>query len=75
MKFKQGHNRQQTHLFPVSLDASIDPDNEARIIDLFVESLHIFESIFRLSEEYSFLLPTPLLLFPNIHKSTIFASK
>lgn len=39
MKFIKGHDRTQTHLFPVSLDQSIDPDNEVRLIDLFVESL------------------------------------
>ena len=36
IKFIQGHNRTQINLFPVSLDQSIDPDNEVRIIDLFV---------------------------------------
>jgi transposase len=41
MKFIQGHDRTQTHLFPVSLDQSIDPDNEVRLIDLFVESLSL----------------------------------
>jgi hypothetical protein len=39
MKFIQGHNRKQINLSPVSLDQSIDPENEVRIIDLFVESL------------------------------------
>jgi transposase len=47
MKFIQGHNRNQINLFPVSLDQSIDPDNEVRIIDLFVESLSIKEYGFR----------------------------
>jgi transposase len=47
MKFIQGHNRNQIHLFPVSLDQSIDPDNEVRIIDLFVESLTIKDYGFR----------------------------
>jgi transposase len=47
MKFIQGHNRNQIHLFPVSLDESIDPDNEVRIIDLFVESLSIKDYGFR----------------------------
>ncbi len=41
MKFIQGQNRNQIALFPVSLDQSIDPENEVRIIDLFVESLSI----------------------------------
>jgi len=43
MKFIQGHDRTQTHLFPVSLEESIDPDNEVRIIDLFVDSLSLKE--------------------------------
>ena len=47
MKFIQGHNRNQIHLFPVSLDQGIDPDNEVRIIDLFVESLFIKDYGFR----------------------------
>ncbi len=47
MKFIQGHDRTQTHLFPVSLDQSIDPDNLARLIDLFVDSLPLGEFGFR----------------------------
>ena len=47
MKFIQGNNRTQINLFPVSLDRSIDPDNEVRIIDLFVESLSIKDYGFR----------------------------
>ena len=47
MKFIQGYNRNQINLFPVSLDQSIDPDNEVRIIDLFVESLSVKEYGFR----------------------------
>jgi len=47
MKYIQGHNRNQIHLFPVSLDQSIDPENEVRIIDLFVESLSIKDYGFR----------------------------
>jgi len=39
MKFIQGQDRNQTTLFPVSLEQAIDPDNEVRIIDLFVDSL------------------------------------
>ena len=39
MKFIKGNDRTQTHLFPVSLDQSIDQNNEVRLIDLFVESL------------------------------------
>ncbi len=48
MKFIQGHNRTQINLFPVSLDQSIDPENEVRIIDLFVDSLSIKNYGFRM---------------------------
>ncbi|MEE8423380.1 MAG: IS1182 family transposase, partial [Thermodesulfobacteriota bacterium] len=41
MKYIQGQDRFQTCIFPVSLDASIDENNEVRIIDLFVESLDL----------------------------------
>jgi len=41
MKFIQGQDRFQTCLFPVSLDASIDENNEVRLIDLFVDSLDL----------------------------------
>jgi transposase len=47
MKFIQGHNRTQINLFPVSLDQSINPDNEVRMIDLFVDSLSIKDYGFR----------------------------
>jgi transposase len=48
MKFIQGHTRNQINLFPVSLDQSIDPDNEVRMIDLFVDSLSIKDYGFRM---------------------------
>jgi transposase len=48
MKFIQGHNRTQINLFPISLDQSINPDNEVRIIDLFVDSLSIKDYGFRM---------------------------
>lgn len=41
MKFIKGQNREQTFIFPVSIDASISKDNEVRTIDLFVDSLDI----------------------------------
>ena len=41
MKFIQGQDRAQTHLFPVSVDQSIDVENEVRLIDLFVDSLDL----------------------------------
>jgi len=34
MKFIQGHNRNQIPLFPVSLNQSIDPDNDVRISEM-----------------------------------------
>ena len=46
MKFIQGQNRQQTYLFPVSLNDAVDPENEVRLIDVFVDSLKL--------EEYGF---------------------
>ena len=39
MKFIQGFDRNQTTLFPVTLEQSIDQDNDVRITDLFVDSL------------------------------------
>lgn len=47
MKFIQGQSREQINLFPISLDSSVDPDNEVRIIDLFVESLPVKDYGFR----------------------------
>lgn len=47
MKFIHGHDRTQTQLFPVSLEQSIDPDNQARLIDLFVDNLPLDEFGFR----------------------------
>ncbi len=48
MKFIQGHDRTQTHLFTVSLEQSIDKDNEVRIIDLFVDSLSLLDYGFKM---------------------------
>lgn len=47
MKFIQGHDRRQTHLFPISLEQSIDANNEIRLIDLFVDSLTLNEYGFK----------------------------
>ena len=47
MKFIQGHDRTQTHLFPASLEVSIDTDNEVRLIDLFVDTLNLEEFGFK----------------------------
>lgn len=41
MKFIQGHNREQTYLFPVSLNDAVDAENEVRLIDVFVDSLKL----------------------------------
>jgi transposase len=41
MKFINGIDRNQAALFPVTLDESVAQDNEARLIDLFVESLSL----------------------------------
>lgn len=48
MKYIKGHNRNQLVLFPTSLDAVIEQDNEVRFIDLFVESLDIAEMNFNI---------------------------
>ena len=48
MKFIQGQDRTQINLFPVSLDQTIDSENEVRIIDLFVDSLSIKDYGFRM---------------------------
>jgi len=37
MKYIQGQNRSQTYLFPHTLDDAISADNEARLIDAFVD--------------------------------------
>lgn len=47
MKFIQGQNRDQTYLFPVSLNDAVDPENEVRLIDVFVDSLKLDEFGFK----------------------------
>jgi hypothetical protein len=47
MKFIQGQSRTRINLFPVSLDQTIDADNEVRIRDLFVDSLPVKDYGFR----------------------------
>ena len=39
MKYQQGQDREQLHIFPVSMEAAISHDNEVRMIELFVENL------------------------------------
>ena len=48
MKFIEGTNRKQIHLFPISLDESIESDNQVRLIDLFVDSLNLKEFGFKI---------------------------
>lgn len=53
MHYIQGQNREQSVLFPQSLDQIIDLDNEVRIIDLFVESISLtdFKFVMKTSTE------------------------
>ncbi len=48
MKYLQGENRSQIHLFPVSLNDAVAADNEVRLIDVFVDSLKLDEFGFRI---------------------------
>ena len=48
MKFIQGLDRNQAALFPVTIEQSIDQDNEVRIIDLFVDSLPLSQYGFQM---------------------------
>src|SRR6266705_4760817 len=48
MQFIQGKNRTQSILFPESLDQIVEPDNEVRIIDLFVESINLADFHFEI---------------------------
>ncbi|MBU4511748.1 IS1182 family transposase [Patescibacteria group bacterium] len=47
MKYIIGQDRNQTAIFPLSMEAAIDQDNEVRIIDLFVDSLDVEKMGFR----------------------------
>ena len=47
MKYIQGQNREQAYLFPVSLDDAVDPENEVRLIDLFVDNLNLADFGFK----------------------------
>jgi transposase len=53
MQFIQGKNRTQSILFTESLDQIISPDNEVRMIDLFIESLALsdFKFIIKITKE------------------------
>ena len=47
MKYIKGVNRDQISLFPVSLQDMIEPDNEVRVIDCFVDSLELSKMDFK----------------------------
>ena len=49
MRFIHGQNRSQTHLFPISLDESIEKNNEVRLIDVFVDSLDLNDFGFKVN--------------------------
>ncbi len=49
MKYITGQNRKQLVLFPVSLDAAVEQDNDVRLIDLFVESIDVSAMGFNVS--------------------------
>ena len=49
MKYISGQNREQITLFPISLDDSIDDNNEVRLIEEFVESLKIEDFGFKVN--------------------------
>ena len=64
MHFIQGNDRKQTHLFPVTMKDAIDSGNEARVIDLFVDSIHLNDFDFAIkvtSEARPAYHPTDLL--------------
>ena len=46
-EYIKGQNRTQTTLFPVSLNDAVDPENEVRVIDVFVDSLKLPEFGFK----------------------------
>ena len=46
-KYIKGQDRAQIILFPVSLDNAVDPENEVRLIDVFVDSLKLREFGFK----------------------------
>ena len=47
MKYIEGQNRTQINLFPITLEDSIDQDNDARLVDLFVSALNISDLGFK----------------------------
>lgn len=47
MRFIEGKDRKQSSLFPVSLDDTIEQENEVRAVDIFVDSLDLEHMGFR----------------------------
>ncbi len=47
MKYLQGQDREQLHIFPVTMEAPIGTDNKVRMIELFVEGLSMEELGFK----------------------------
>ena len=71
MKYIKGQDRNQTSIFPVSMEASIGQNNEVRIIDLFVDSLAIADMGFRTDFEENAALPiTPKICSNFISMAT-----
>ena len=49
MKYIIGIDRKQTSIFPISMDMSIDKENEVRIIDIYVDSLNMEDMGFNIA--------------------------
>lgn len=49
MKYIQGTNRNQTYLFPTTLEEAISQDSEVRLVDIFVDSLDLGEFGFKIT--------------------------
>ena len=47
MKYIFGADRKQINIFPITIDAAIEQENDVRIIDLFVDSINIKEFGFK----------------------------
>ncbi len=47
MKFIQGESREQTAIFPTTIDAAITSSNEVRVIDAFVNALNLSDLGFK----------------------------
>ena len=51
-QYRQGSNRNQGQLLPASVEDYVDPDNPARVIDAFVDSLDIIRAGFTKSKPH-----------------------